>query len=63
MNVVATKTTIVETKSEDNEKKNVMTQKLMLRHNNELKADISIATREDYVVTIKDAESDISIAT
>ena len=30
VNVVATKTTIIETKSEDNEKKNVMTQKRML---------------------------------
>ena len=35
----------------------------MLRHNNELKADISVAIEENYVATIKAAESEISIAT
>ena len=41
----------------------VTTQKWMLRHNNELKADISLTTKENYVATIKVAESDISITT
>ena len=54
--VVATKTTIVVIESEDNDKKNVATQKLMLRHNNELKADISVTTKENYVTKIKVAE-------
>ena len=53
MNVVATKTTIVSTESEENDKKIVATQKRMLRHNNELKADISVMTKENYVVIIK----------
>ena len=35
----------------------------MLRHSNELKADISIATKENYVTTIKAVEPEISIAT
>ena len=35
----------------------------MLQHNNELKADISIMTKENYVVTIKAAESEIFITT
>ena len=56
MNVVMTKTTIVVIEVEKNGKKIVATQKQMLRHNNELKADISIAT-------IKAAESKISVAT
>ena len=34
----------------------------MLQHNNELKADISVATKKNYVVIIKAAESEISIA-
>ena len=63
MNVVATRTTIVATESGENEKKNVATQKLMLRHNNELKANISVVTKGDYVVTIKAVESEISVAT
>ena len=50
MNVIAKKMTIVATESEENDKKIVATQKRMLRHNNELKADISVAT-------IKAAES------
>ena len=56
MNVVATKMTIDTTKVEKNDKKIVATQKQMLRHNNELKADISVAT-------IKAVESEISVAT
>ena len=56
VNVVATKTTIVTTESEENDKKIATIQKLMLRHNNELKADISVLTKENYVVTIKAAE-------
>ena len=34
----------------------------MLQHNNELKADISIAIKENYVAIIKTAESEISVA-
>ena len=63
MNVVTTKTTIVATEVEKNDKKIVATQKQMLRHNNELKADISVATKKNYVATIKAAESEISVAT
>ena len=63
MNVVVTKTTIITTKSEENDKKIVATQKWMLRYNNELKADITILTKENYVATIKAAESKIFIAT
>ena len=63
MNVVVTNTTIVTIESEENDKKIVATQKRMFRHNNELKADISIVTKENYVATIKAAESKISIAT
>ena len=63
MNVVATKTTIVKAKSEENDKKIVVTQKWMLRHNNELKADISIVIKKNYVVKIKVVESEISVAT
>ena len=33
----------------------------MLRYNNELKVDISITTKENYVATIKAAESEISV--
>ena len=44
MNVVTTKTTIVVTESEENDKKIFATQKLMLRHNEELKAKIYVAT-------------------
>ena len=35
----------------------------MLRHNNELKAAISVVTKENYVVTIKVVESEIYVAT
>ena len=56
VNSVATKTTIVATEFENNYKKNVPTLKLMLRHNKELKVEISVATKEDYVATIKVAE-------
>ena len=63
MNVVTTKTTIVATKSEENDKKIVVTQKWMLRHNNELKANIFVATKENYVAIIKAVESKISVAT
>ena len=56
MNVVVTKTTIVMTEVGKNDKKIVATQKRTLRHNNELKADISI-------MTIKAAELEISITT
>ena len=48
---------------EKNDKKIVATQKRMLRHNNELKADIFITTKENYVAIIKVAESEISVAT
>ena len=40
-----------------------MTQKQMLRHNNELKANISILTKENYVMIIKVLESEISVET
>ena len=63
MNVVVTKTTIVVKKSEENDKKNIATYKLMLQHYNELKEDISIATKENYVTKIKVAELEISIMT
>ena len=63
MNVVMTKTTIVVTESEENERKIVATQKRKLRHNNELKEDIFVVTKENYVVTIKAAKSEISVAT
>ena len=44
MNFVATKTSIVATKADKNYKKNVVTHKIMLRHNEELKAEISVTT-------------------
>ena len=53
MNSVAEKTTIIAIEVEKNYKKNVVTQKLMLRHNKDLKVEIYVATEEDYVVTIK----------
>ena len=53
MNVVATKTTIIATESEENDKNIIATQKLMLRQNKELKAEIFVTTKEDYVATIK----------
>ena len=34
----------------------------MLRHNNELKAYIFVVTKENYIVTIKAAQSEISVA-
>ena len=51
VNSIATKTSIVTTKVEKNYKKNVATHKIMLRHNEELKAKISITTKENYVTT------------
>ena len=51
VNSVETKTTIVSTEVEKNYKKNVATRKLMLRHNKEVKADISVGTKENYVAT------------
>ena len=56
VNVVMTKITIIATEVEKNDKKIFATQKRMLQHNNELKADISVAT-------IKAVESEISITT
>ena len=56
VNVVATKATIVAVESEENDKKIIATQKQMLRHNEELKAEIFVAKKEDYVATIKIAE-------
>ena len=44
MNFVVTKTSIVATKVDKNYKKNVVTHKIMLRHNEELKAEISVTT-------------------
>ena len=61
VNVLATKTTIVVTESEEDDKKIVATQKRILRHNNELKADNFVAIKEIYVATIKAAKSEISV--
>ena len=36
--------------------KNVVTHKLMLRHNKELKVEFFVTTKEDYVATIKVVE-------
>ena len=51
VNFVVTKTSIVSKKKEKNYKKNVAMHKIMSRHNEELKAEISIATKENYVAT------------
>ena len=48
MNFFATKATIVTIESEENDKKIVATHKWMLRHKNELKANISIITKEFF---------------
>ena len=56
MNSIAKKTAIVMTEIEKNYKKNVATQKLMLRHSKELKANTSVVTKEDYVEIIKVVE-------
>ena len=61
VNVVVTKTIIVATESEENDKKIFVTRRQMLRHYNELKADIFVVTKENYVVIIKAAESKISV--
>ena len=53
VNSVVTKTTTIAIEVKKNYKKNVTTQKLMLRHSKELKAEVSVATKEDYVTTIK----------
>ena len=54
VNFVATKTAIVVTEFEKNyKKKNVATHKLILQHNKELKAEISVVTKEYYIATIK----------
>ena len=50
VNSVVTKTATVSTKVEKNYKK------LMLRHYKENKVEIFVATKEDYVVTIKIVE-------
>ena len=50
VNSVVTKTSIVTTIVEKNYKKNVATQKLMLRHNEEMKTKISIVIEKFYVV-------------
>ena len=63
MNVVTTKMTIIAIEFENNDKKIAVTQKRMLRHNNELKADIYVMTKENYVTTNKATESEISITT
>ena len=57
MNVVAIKTTFIAIECEETDKKIGSTQNWMLRHNNELKADISVLTKENYVMTIKVVES------
>ena len=60
---VTTKTDIVETEVQKNYKKNVATQKLMLRHNKELKEKTSVTTKRDYVATIKVYEQEIYVVT
>ena len=50
VNSIVTKTAIVVTEVMKNY------EKLMLRHSKENKAEISVATKEDYVATIKIAE-------
>ena len=44
VNSVTTKTSIIAIKVEKNYKKNVVTQKIMLLHNEELKAKITVTT-------------------
>ena len=44
VNFIATKTSIIVTKVEKNYKTNAATHKIMLRHNEEPKAEISVAT-------------------
>ena len=56
MNSVVTKTTIVLKEFEKNYNKNVVTQKLMSRHNKEMKVEIFVATKEDYITIIKVVE-------
>ena len=56
MNSISIKTATVLTEVEKNYKKNVVTQKLMLRHSKELKAEVFVMTKEDYVVTINVVE-------
>ena len=46
VNFFMIKTTIITTEVKKNDKKIVATQKRMLRHNNDLKADISVMTKE-----------------
>ena len=60
---VTTKTDIVEIEVQKNYKKNVATQKLMLRHNKELKEKTSVTTKRDYVATIKVYEQEIYVVT
>ena len=48
---VTTKISIVMTKFEKNYKKNVATQKIMLQHNEEMKAEISISTMIEMFFT------------
>ena len=50
MNSVVTKTSIVATKFEKNYKKNVVTHKIMSRYNEELKAEIFVATLIEKVL-------------
>ena len=52
VNSIATKTTSVMTEVEKNYKKNVTTQKLMLRHSKELKVEVFVVRKEDYVAII-----------
>ena len=56
VNSIEINTATVTIRNEKNYKKNVATQKLLLRHSKELKAETFVATKEDYVVTIKVVE-------
>ena len=54
---------IIATEVEKNDKKIVATQKQMSRHNNELKTDIFVTTKENYVAKLKAKESEIFVET
>ena len=56
VNSIATNTATIAIDIEKNYKKNVVTHKLMLRHSKELKVEVFVTTKEDYVVTVKVVE-------
>ena len=56
-NSVATYNFIITTKVDENYRKNVTTHKFMSRHNEKLKAKISVTTIGSYVTTLIDEKS------